>query len=1448
MRKLTKFFMAVVMLGAYACTTDTTKDLGANLGQGATEITISIEGSRTQLGSEADGLYPLYWSEGDQISVNGLPSNELTADEAGKASAKFSVQGLTAETYEIAYPAAEAGQVIFAKDQVHTNNATFGSGVSTMFAKCNAGEPVTLQHLTGVLKIGVTGSATLTHAQISTIDRAPIAGVFDFDFDNEFTTATEESEVVINYSFGEGVTLSSEPTYLHVAVPAGEYDELYVTLYDTEGGVLVATVKTDSNKPLVAGNIRTFKTDIAYEAKNDVKYFVIRDVATLKQFATKAAEGLAMDAVLVADIDLAGEAWASIEGGGFSGTVLGNGYSIKGLTAPLFNTTSASFKGLHLEGVAINETANPNVGAFARAIVATDTVKPTFTNCSANGTITVNCTEYTLAEGADTARSFAIGGFAGYTQGVDFTECTNSINIDVDQVVNSENNTVIYPSVAGFVGLLNHHTNADETKKLSNMWKCENNGSIDVYVPSCGSGNQYENKVVCYVAGLVGYTKSGNAECDMEDLTNRGNITFSGNVGQGLFDEENVDAVNNKDIDSCLAGVVGYLATTGGLNFTNYGAVSYNNGNARFHYIGGVVGMLGKNCVLDNADNHGDVTVGVGDGKLRIASLHCGGVVGYTLDDSTLKNSDNYNPVSANYKTVGPGSTGKHRYYRVGGIVAFANGDINNCNNHTHATITCQGTNDGIPEWKDACIGGIVAYSQSPALDNCTNDAELNVDLTLSKIISIDHSRLNLGGVVGLSSQPLNDVHNNGNINVAGSYCRLSLGGVIGDMNYGGTKEGKAGYYNNGAITIDGATLGYISYIGGCVGFTKGAVTTLENGTDGTISIKGVTATASQSVTTKAEDGTEKTTTYNNYTNIGGCVGYCEATTGVVSSATNSGAITLSDETTINRWAIVGGVVGYSFGNLSTITNNQSGAIAINDVTLGYINLFGGCVGKAEAGANGKITGATNHAPITLSTDATINQSSYVGGCVALTNNALETIENKSTGVIKIEAAITTTDKNHFHGGCVGRSQEASGTITTATNRGSVTTKTALGGGTLYLGGVVGEITAAVTTANNHGAITVAGSHTGTSYIGGISGKTTAAVTTANNYGTIDVSSNVDGGKRYIAGIAPQLYGGGTGLTNHATGDITTNLQKGSNTYVSGICGFAQANCSTLLNQGDITINGSITALTLIGGVFSDASYDNLTLTNIKNEGNIVANGTFSGDTRFSGLQSDTNKIQTWVDSYNKGNITIKEGSSFSGAKELRIAGLLAYTRTADKTNTLNKCYNTGHITVEKGVSITNLAYIGGLIGQVANYAPVVEGYLYNTGNVKVLHDAAEGVNLYVGGAVGTIGLAISNMQSLCDVVAMPKAGGVGMITGTSRPSSAWASSCMLGGRIAKELDENGEPVWKTISAGIVYGEYDPDADDTPRNPDYIPYWEAIYSNIQNETDNCSYIDAVVTE
>ena len=91
MKNLAKLFMAVAVLFAgFACTTDATEDIGVNVG-GQTTITISLEESRTQLGEKADGVYPLYWSEGDQISVNGVASSALA--EGGSATATFSFEG-----------------------------------------------------------------------------------------------------------------------------------------------------------------------------------------------------------------------------------------------------------------------------------------------------------------------------------------------------------------------------------------------------------------------------------------------------------------------------------------------------------------------------------------------------------------------------------------------------------------------------------------------------------------------------------------------------------------------------------------------------------------------------------------------------------------------------------------------------------------------------------------------------------------------------------------------------------------------------------------------------------------------------------------------------------------------------------------------------------------------------------------------------------------------------------------------------------------------------------------------------------------------------------------------------------------------------------------------------------------------------------------------------------
>ena len=227
-------------------------------------ITLSLEQTRTQLGEKAEEVYPLYWSEGDKISIDGVVSESAIINPEDPTRATFNLSGELG--CHISYPAAPAGKVVFAERQVHASNTSFGEGVATMYGVITD-EGVELKHLTSVLKIGIVGSATLTKVEISTADEAPISGVFDLDFTSGVTTPTAESKSTICYSFGEGKQLdATTPTYIHIALPAGEYPLLRVRLYDNKGGIMSKEIRATSAKPIRAGVVREFSNTVTYKA------------------------------------------------------------------------------------------------------------------------------------------------------------------------------------------------------------------------------------------------------------------------------------------------------------------------------------------------------------------------------------------------------------------------------------------------------------------------------------------------------------------------------------------------------------------------------------------------------------------------------------------------------------------------------------------------------------------------------------------------------------------------------------------------------------------------------------------------------------------------------------------------------------------------------------------------------------------------------------------------------------------------------------------------------------------------------------------------------------------------------------------------------------------------------------------------------------------------------
>ena len=588
MKNLMKIFTAIAAgLFALSCVTDATEDLGVKIeGQkGGVEITLSLEESRTQLGEKAGDIYPVYWSEGDKISVNGVESGKAIIG-SNPASATFAVEVSDATTYAVAYPAAPAGKVLFAEKQSHVAAGnTFASGVSTMYGYGESTNNIQLNHLTGVLKIGIKGEAVLSKAQISTVDRAPIAGAFDIDFETGELTAGAASKEVIEYSFGEnGLQLTADAQYIHVAVPAGIYDELYITLYEkgNSGNVMYATVKAPSTKPLTAGNVREFSGEILYAP--NAQLFVIDSAAKLAEFkaAVEAEGSLAMDAVLTEDIDMTGVEWAPINGASYINTIHGNGYAIKGLTAPLFDTLAASVKGLHLKDVALVTNNAQYMGAIACVLDAKEGFAPKIENCSVSGTLTVKNPDYKVTDSSN--QSLRYGGIAGYSNSIAIDNCVNNIDFTVEQAVSEANDGAsveTHVCVGGMIG-----AGYKTTTELSNVTNCVNNGTI-TFSDTVLSAT---NKARAWVAGIIGSMNSSNDGALLNDNTNNGDISVSSTLRGGT---------------SYIAGIAGYTSSetnTGRIdNCKRYCQSKEDKGSAR---INAQCKMRNAECAMRNRVRH----------------------------------------------------------------------------------------------------------------------------------------------------------------------------------------------------------------------------------------------------------------------------------------------------------------------------------------------------------------------------------------------------------------------------------------------------------------------------------------------------------------------------------------------------------------------------------------------------------------------------------------------------------------------------------------------------------------------------------------------------------------------------------------------------------------------------------------------------------------------------
>ena len=1196
MKNLTKIFVAVVAgMFAFSCVTDATEDLGVKLG-GQTEITLSLEESRTQLGEKAGDLYPLYWSEGDKISVNGVESAEA-AISSNQAVATFTIDGTVAAPYCIAYPAAPAGQVIFAENQTHAGDTSFGNGVATMYAYSD-GVGTQLNHLTGVLKIGVTGNATLSMAQISTADRAPIAGAFELDFATGVLTATEASKAVINYSFpntadsGEFV-LSNTPQYIHVAVPAGVYDELYVTLYDTEGGVMYATVKADEQKPLAVGKVREFKNSILYAANASV--FVVKDKASLAEFAAQAAT-LEKDVLFVADVDMEGEAWTPIEG--YAGTIHGNGYAINGLTAPLFGTTSASIKGLHLTNVVLNSNNNAHYGAFACELVsASETVISTIEHCSVSGTFTIENTEYTgLAHSVSSqkylnndakASEMAYGGIVGLSRGINIIDCVNNMTITIDQIAKMENDVDVVPTIGGITGNA-FYVKVNNVELNTHLTGCVNNADILYKDKSC---NTETWRVFPAVGGIAGGTYhhttlvKGDKEefATFHDCNNYGDITFQA-VGGGQAQDTQGHPQTH------VAGVVARGGYMGAYNCNNYGAITLN-GHFKQTFSGGVCGAS-YYCNFDNCHNFGAITM---TEKSTFWGLMIAGISGnnYNTGDFVhlTNNCSNNAPITLLGSTAANAAKGMY-HYRVGGCEGFGRGLASNLTNNKEGVITCKGTVKMMnTNFKGCEIGGVTAYRTTRGWSVSKNYADINVDLNYSMLDGVadtgtvvDDRALYIGAIIGYTSQRTIDSENKGNVTVKGTYNCESLF-VSGAVGYGNVGPNTV---SHGKVTLDDniSVHGGRTYVGGVCGANNyGAkdITGVEN--HGDIYVGG----AHDAIWLGGVFG-------NSYAAFTGAKNHGEVKLAITeSTGVHMGGLGANFTHFYYKAAdktIVTGDAAYGF--LTDCENHGEVVVALKAQITGSVSV-GGLVKQGQQ----DMIGCVNYGNVTLNGGGTVN-STYLAGLV-VSNSAELRKDCYNKGKITMDnytiGSASSTGSDLFIGG-ICYSGGSNTPYTNVHNEGDIEIgKNVKVANCLRIGGFICNVetsgkTNVITDCSNSGDITVYATSSvnskGVMRIGGFISQHQKG--TLKLSGTIKNSGNINYAGKQNGVIGTSI--GGIFGGNDDAGDISADSY------------------AVILNEGTVAFTGETVQQFYIGGIAAFiAKYAIPATVKIINTGDVVATG-----------------------------------------------------------------------------------------------------------------------------------------------------------------------------------------------------------------------------------------------
>ena len=253
-----------------ACQSNSTCDVTPS---SVTTLSVALSNtSRTSLGDKVGDNYPVYWTEEDNIVVNGVKSSAISINSQDNTRAIFSFGATIDLPYYITHPYTEGttakdAKVAFPAEQSYVEGS-FDKGCAPMCGYvAESSDNISLKHLSGILRIAIRakeGVATTLKMVEITSDK-PLAGTFAVNCQSATITPTSDCSNAITYTLPANFALSeSADSHLYIAVPSGDIGNCKFTFHDTKGNTMVATWNGASVK---AGVVREFKS-FAFDKKD----------------------------------------------------------------------------------------------------------------------------------------------------------------------------------------------------------------------------------------------------------------------------------------------------------------------------------------------------------------------------------------------------------------------------------------------------------------------------------------------------------------------------------------------------------------------------------------------------------------------------------------------------------------------------------------------------------------------------------------------------------------------------------------------------------------------------------------------------------------------------------------------------------------------------------------------------------------------------------------------------------------------------------------------------------------------------------------------------------------------------------------------------------------------------------------------------------------------------